>query len=116
MRAARATPWLSSSLTHACANCAGSSGGRVHAKASTICSAGRPERAPIASKNRHEKKRTCASATAKSPQGVCIGFDPVGDPGRERELRQPRDIVHPQLLHHGFAVAAYGLETEIQQH
>src|SRR5207247_7356840 len=112
--AARTTPCPSSSDAQARASSAGSSGGRTQPVAPAISSALLPPCDPNAAKNLREKKCTCASDTAKSPHGVCIGSVPVRDARSQRQLRQPRRVVHGHLLPHGLAVTAYGLPAQIQ--
>src|ERR1017187_3171630 len=116
IRAARATPWASSSAAQRPASAVGSSGGNSHPSVAATAAASCPVSLASASKKRREKKCVCASATVKSLHGVCIRLVPVGDAGRQRELRQARHVVHPELLHHGLAVTADGLQAQVQQH
>src|ERR1019366_7237483 len=98
-----------------CARSAGSSPGSTQPAASATPAALRPDSPASASKKRREKKWMCASETAISPHGVCIVLIPVSQAGGERELRQPGDVIDAELLHHGFAVAADGLQAEVEQ-
>ncbi len=50
------------------------------------------------------------------PSGLVVGGlnRKARDAGRERHLRQAGDVVDAQLLHHGLAIAADGLQAEIE--
>src|SRR3954447_16995776 len=113
--AARATLWRFSSVAHVSASDSGSTGGRF--QPSFACSAGTSCACDASDwKNLCEKKWTCASATGRSPQGVCIGLVPVRNPGGERKLRQAGDVIHAELLHHGLPIAADRLQAEVEKH
>src|SRR5258707_11129896 len=116
MSAARATPCSSISAVQARASSAGSSGGSPQPVVSATCSAVLPHCPPSAAKKCREKKCTCASLPANSPQGVCIGLVPVCNPRRESELSESGDVVHAELLHHRLAVAAHRLQSQVEQH
>src|ERR1039457_845127 len=114
--AARSTPCASNSAAQRPASPVGSSGGNSHPSVAATAAASCPVSTTSASKKRREKKCVCASVTAQSLQGVCIRLVPVGDARRQRQLRQARHVVHPELLHHGLAVTADGLQPQVEQH
>src|SRR5690348_5506965 len=114
MREARATPCLSSSLAQVCASSSDGPGKSQPASSATP-RASRPPGAPSDSRKRREKKCTCESQTSRSPQGVCIRFVPVRDAGGQRKLCEACDVVDAELLHHGLAIAADGLQSEIEE-
>src|SRR5690242_17880810 len=116
MMAARSMPCASSSFTQRAPSSTGSLGGSSQPSPAAISSAGLPACAASDSKKRREKKCTCASETAHSPHGVCIGFVEVREAGSQRELRQPGHVVHAELFHHGLPVAAHGLQAQIEHH
>src|ERR1019366_891901 len=114
MSAAFATLYSSSSCIQAAARSSQEAGmrqSRIRPISCTSCG-GWPCAASDA-KNAGEKKWTCASHTWKSPHGVCIGFVPVHDAGRQGHLGDAGHIVDAQLLHEHLAVAAHRLQTEV---
>ena len=123
-----ATSWRSSSGAHTAARFSGSSGGicqpsfALHRpRGSAPASARRAVRRNAARKNARARRRPPAAPTAirarcvdrlrvthALPGAVCV------KPGGQRQLRQTRDVVHAQLLHHGLAVTAHGLLAQVE--
>src|ERR1019366_5590444 len=118
MSAAFATLYSSSSCFQAAAR-SSQEGGMCQSRIrpiSSISSGGWPLSAASDAKNAGEKKWTCASQTWKSPHGVCIGFVPVHEAGRQGHLGDAGHIVDAQLLHEHLAVTAHRLETQVEEH
>src|SRR5215471_11437430 len=112
--AERDTPLASNSETQRPAKTAGSAAGNSQPSRPATASAVLPDCAASISKKGLEKKWICASETAQSPHGLCIRLVPSGEARCERQLRQAGYVVHAQLFHHRLAIAAHGLQAQVE--